>query len=106
MPYCSGPMAFLVDIFKKWSMVRPLSGVCVCVRVRACVSAGCVCNMELSDASLGQLADNSPPPRLTIGQLAACGAFAGLVNCVVINPVELIKARLQVESSCALFPST
>lgn len=45
----------------------------------------------------GQLADNSPPPRLTIGQLAACGAFAGLVNCVVINPVELIKARLQVQ---------
>lgn len=35
--------------------------------------------------------------KLNSYEIAACGAFAGFVNCIVINPVELIKARLQVQ---------
>eukprot|EP01087_Luapelamoeba_hula_P016357 TRINITY_DN5027_c0_g1_i1.p1 TRINITY_DN5027_c0_g1~~TRINITY_DN5027_c0_g1_i1.p1 ORF type:complete len:662 (+),score=109.99 TRINITY_DN5027_c0_g1_i1:80-2065(+) len=39
----------------------------------------------------------NPNKPLTLLQLASAGAFAGIVNSVVVSPVELIKTRLQTQ---------
>jgi len=39
----------------------------------------------------------SPDAEMTITQGMMAGAFAGLVNCLVVTPVELIKCRQQME---------
>lgn len=41
--------------------------------------------------------DGAPEPELTIPEAVLAGTFAGLVNCVVICPIELVKAKLQVQ---------
>ena len=42
---------------------------------------------------------------LNLAEITLAGAFAGLVNCVVICPVELIKTRLQVQYEPHMLPS-
>lgn len=39
----------------------------------------------------------NPNAPLTLGQLAVAGGYAGLVNSLVVSPVELIKTRLQIQ---------
>ena len=42
---------------------------------------------------------------LNLFEITMAGSFAGLVNCVVICPVELIKTRLQVQYEPHMLPS-
>eukprot|EP01126_Amoeba_proteus_P056227 TRINITY_DN7046_c0_g3_i1.p1 TRINITY_DN7046_c0_g3~~TRINITY_DN7046_c0_g3_i1.p1 ORF type:complete len:178 (-),score=23.49 TRINITY_DN7046_c0_g3_i1:488-1021(-) len=35
------------------------------------------------------------PTELTLGQIALCGAWSGLVNCAVVGPIELVKTQMQ-----------
>ena len=42
---------------------------------------------------------------LNLWEITLAGSFAGLVNCVVICPVELIKTRLQVQFEPHLLPN-
>jgi hypothetical protein len=39
--------------------------------------------------------------ELPISHLAACGAYAGLVNCAVVSPTELVKIQLQAQAADA-----
>jgi solute carrier family 25 carnitine/acylcarnitine transporter 20/29 len=38
---------------------------------------------------------------LNLWQISVAGAFAGLLNCVIVTPVELIKTRLQIQHEAA-----
>ncbi len=48
-------------------------------------------------AKSGLHALQATPHPLTLGELSAAGAFAGLANSIIVCPVELIKTRLQLQ---------
>jgi len=37
------------------------------------------------------------PKPLSLTQISIAGAYAGLINCAIVSPVELIKTRLQIQ---------
>lgn len=42
---------------------------------------------------------NKVPPALSNNRLAVCGGMAGFAACIIVCPIELIRSRLQVQSS-------
>ena len=41
--------------------------------------------------------NDEPEKDLTLAQIALAGGWAGLVNCAIVGPIELVKSRLQVQ---------
>ena len=43
--------------------------------------------------------DSHMPVKLSLSQLGLCGGMAGVMACTIVAPIEMIRIRMQVQSS-------